>query len=130
MLVLTIRSDKPEAEIGLFLNDKSLVYEKWNADRQLSVTIHLKIDQLLKDQGKDLKDLGGIVCFKGPGSFTGLRIGLSAGNALAYGLDIPITASAGENWIEVGLSKLLAGKNEKVALPEYGSPPHITLPKH
>lgn len=52
MTILTIRTDKPEAEVGLFEGDEELAYEKWQAHRQLSLTIHNKIRDLLKSQGK------------------------------------------------------------------------------
>ena len=125
-----MRTDNPEAEIGLFEDEKKLGYVKWNADRQLSETIHEKIRDLLKSQNKEIHDINGIVFFKGPGSFTGLRIGISVANALAYSLSVPIIASKSDEWISNGLTALLARENDKVALPEYGSPPHITLPKH
>lgn len=110
MITLTIRTDKPEAEIGLFENEQQLAYETWEAHRQLAETIHSKIKKLLKSQQKDWQDIEGIVCFQGPGSFTGLRIGLTVGNALAYGLAIPIVAAQGEDWIQTGLKKLAVGQ--------------------
>lgn len=130
MLILTIRTDKPDAEIGMFNDGAKLAYSTWPAHRQLAETIHLKINELLSSQGHDLNDLAGLVVFKGPGSFTGLRIGLSVANALAYGLRIPIVAVTGANWLEEGNRAIKQGKDEQIALPEYGSPPHITLPKH
>jgi tRNA threonylcarbamoyladenosine biosynthesis protein TsaB len=129
MLILTIRTDKPEAEIGLYENDKKLAYEVWYAHRELSVTIHHKIKDLLDSQNKTWQDLHGAVCFEGPGSFTGLRIGLTVANALAYGLDIPIVATTGENWLADGLVDLATGKNIKIALPKYGADANITMPK-
>jgi tRNA threonylcarbamoyladenosine biosynthesis protein TsaB len=129
MLILTIRTDKPEAEIGLFDDKQKSNYEQWQADRQLAETIHLKIDELLKKGDKSLSDLSGLLVFKGPGSFTGLRIGITVANALAVGLDIPIVATEGEEWISIGLDKLLSGDNDKIAVPEYGSLPHITQAK-
>jgi tRNA threonylcarbamoyladenosine biosynthesis protein TsaB len=129
MLILTIRTDKPEAELGLFNNSTKLAYSIWLADRQLAETIHLKIKELLESQGRKLEDLEGIVVFKGPGSFTGLRIGLSVANALAYGLRIPIISRTGKTWLEQGAGALEQGKNEEITAPEYGSPPHITAPK-
>jgi tRNA threonylcarbamoyladenosine biosynthesis protein TsaB len=130
MMILTIRTDKPDAEIGLFDAGAKLAYSTWPAHRQLAETIHLKIKELLESQGRDLGDLGGIVVFKGPGSFTGLRIGLSVANALAYGLHLPIIGTTGDDWIAAGSKGLEQGKDEQVVLPEYGSPPHITVPKH
>jgi tRNA threonylcarbamoyladenosine biosynthesis protein TsaB len=129
MIILTIRTDKPEAEIGLYEGQQKLEYEVWHAHRELSVTIHRKIESLLAAQGKRLADLTGIVGFAGPGSFTGLRIGLTVANTLAYSLQLPIVGAQGETWIETGIARLLAGDQDVIALPEYGSPVHITQQK-
>src|SRR3954463_8210641 len=106
-----------------------LKHLEWEAHRQLADTIHIKINELLKACGKKLKDVEGIVVFKGPGSFTGLRIGISVGNSLAYGLKIPIVSSMGERWVEEGVEALMTGENEKTATPEYGAEPNVTKPK-
>lgn len=129
MLIITIRTDKPEAELGLYEDDKQLKYEMWLAHRQLAETIHQKIAELLESQHKKLEDLAGIVAFKGPGSFTGLRIGLTVANALSYSLGIPIVACEDPNWLEKGVEALKNGQNEQLAMPEYGAAPHITQQK-
>lgn len=129
MIVLTIRTDNPEAEVGLFDQDAKLAYDTWHAHRELSTTLHRKIEELLKRQGKTLRDLNGIVCFQGPGSFTGLRIGLTVANAMAYGLSIPIVAAREDDWIQAGLARLKAGEDDRIALPHYGAPVHITPQK-
>jgi tRNA threonylcarbamoyladenosine biosynthesis protein TsaB len=130
MLILTLRTDKPEAEIGLFEDETQLEYEFWQAHRELAETIHKKIAALLKSQANQLADVQGIVVFKGPGSFTGLRIGTTVANAFANSLQIPIVAAQGEDWIENGIKQLQKGENETIALPEYGGEPNITSPKH
>ena len=129
MIVLTLRTDNPEAEIGLYDERKQLQYEIWEAHRQLAETIHAKIATTLKLADMTLKNLDGIVVYQGPGSFTGLRIGISTTNALANGLAIPIIAQTGSNWIVEGIARLKAGDNNVVAIPEYGAPPHITQQK-
>jgi tRNA threonylcarbamoyladenosine biosynthesis protein TsaB len=129
MIILTIKTDNPEAEIGLYEDDKRLAYESWHAHRTLSETIHTKIEKLLKDQNKDWADIRAIVCFKGPGSFTGLRIGLTVANSLAYSLQIPIVGSQSADWIQKGMEQIQKGKDDKTVMPEYGSPAHITHPK-
>lgn len=128
MIILTIRTDKPEAEIGLYSDRVQIAYEVWLAHRALAETIHTKINVLLQSQQKTLESIDGIVVYKGPGSFTGLRIGLTVANTLAYSLQVPIVANT-DAWIEDGIDRLLAGENEIVALPEYGAPVHITQPK-
>jgi tRNA threonylcarbamoyladenosine biosynthesis protein TsaB len=129
MIILTIKTDSPAAEIGLYEEDDRLARETWQAHRELAETIHTKIEELLRGQGKDWHDIGGIVCFAGPGSFTGLRIGLSVGNALAYGLSALIASTKGDSWAHEGIQRLLAGDGDPLALPEYGAEAHITKPR-
>ena len=129
MLILSLRTDNPQAEIGLFDDKKELTYLKWQAHRQLAETIHKQVEALLERQGKLWHDIEGIVAFQGPGSFTGLRIGLSVANALAYSLQVPIVGSEGGKWLNSGIAQLLTGNDEKQVMPEYGSDPHITQQK-
>ena len=129
MILLVVRTDKPEAEIGIFDDEKQIAYEVWEAHRQLAETIHQKIRTLLESNNLALTQVRGIVCFEGPGSFTGLRIGLTVANALSYGLQIPIVASSDENWIKNGVQSIKEGKNDIQALPFYGADAHITPQK-
>src|ERR1700674_5841625 len=109
MLILTIRTDKPKAEISLWSDTHELGVITWQAHRELSVTIHSKINQLLRHYHKTWQDITGVICFRGPGSFTGLRIGLTVGNALAYSLNVPIVATQKKNWKTTGISQLQKG---------------------
>jgi tRNA threonylcarbamoyladenosine biosynthesis protein TsaB len=129
MIVLTLRSDKPEAEVGLFEDNHQLAYIKWPAHLELSKTINTKIKELLDKSSKQASDIGGIVGFAGPGSFTGLRIGLSVANALAYAYDIPIVSASDEDWVKSGIRALAAGKNDKIITPIYDRPAATTPPK-
>ncbi len=129
MLIVTIRTDKPEAEIGLYDDTTQLGYETWTAHRQLAETIHGKIETLLQTHGKSWADIQGLVCFQGPGSFTGLRIGLTVANALSYSYHLPVVATQDPQWLETGISRLMSGESDDLALPFYGADAHITLPK-
>ena len=129
MIVLTLRTDKPEAEIGLFSGVDSLTYHEWLAHRQLAETIHKEVRDVLKAKHLSLSDLNGIVVYQGPGSFTGLRIGISVANALADSLDIPIVGNQSEDWIKKGISALAEGNNDQIVLPHYGAPANVTRPK-
>ena len=129
MIIVTLRTDNPDAEIGLYDDEKQLAYETWQAHRKLAETIHRKLQDLLSSCDKDWQDIEGIVCFQGPGSFTGLRIGLTVGNALAYGLQIPIIATQNPSWIATGIKQPQGGTADPVALPLYGSPAHVTEQK-
>jgi tRNA threonylcarbamoyladenosine biosynthesis protein TsaB len=130
VIILTLRTDKPEAEIGLYDDTAQLAYETWQAHRELAETLHQKIDKLLKNQHKSWHDIEGVAVYQGPGSFTGLRIGLSVANALADSLNVPIVTAQTDDWVANGLQRLQNGEDDSVALPEYGAPVHITQQKH
>ncbi len=129
MYILTLKTDTPDAEVGLYNNSQQLSYITWAAHRQLAETIHLKIAEILQAQKLRLADLNGIVVFKGPGSFTGLRIGITVANAFSDSLGIPIIGSTADNWIQVGIDRLQQGRSNELIIPEYGALPHITAPR-
>lgn len=127
MLVLAIRTDKPEAELILRKDNIDLEIYQWQAHRRLAETLHGQIIQLLNRHDCSLQNLSGVIVYAGPGSFTGLRIGTSVANALAYSLNIPINAASGEQWVNeamAGLKETLTG----YATPTYGSPATTTSP--
>ncbi len=133
MIILGVRTDKPEAELYLYDGEKKLGQLKWQAHLELSKTIHSKTQEILNKSSISWNDIEGIVCFKGPGSFTGLRIGLSVVNALAYANQIPIVARRGEDWLEKGIADLQAGNppagGDKIATPFYDRPAATTPPQ-
>jgi tRNA threonylcarbamoyl adenosine modification protein YeaZ len=132
-MILFVDTTEKSARVGIW-NDSDLRVEKFEAGRELDSLILVKIDELLSKYQINLKDIEGIIASVGPGSFTGLRIGLSVVNALGYGLNIPVAGVANEKneqaIIKTGL-KELDGKTkfEKPVLAEYGAEPNITKPK-
>jgi tRNA threonylcarbamoyladenosine biosynthesis protein TsaB len=129
MIILTLRTDNPQAELGLYSDDAQLAYYTWQAHRELAETLHLTLQEKLDAQKLQLSNLQGIVVFKGPGSFTGLRIGVAVANALAESLAIPIVGTDGDDWATEGITRLLKTQNDRIVLPEYGALPRITAPR-
>ena len=129
MKILALRTDKPEAELYIYEDKAKLAEIKWTAHWDLAETLNSKIDEILNKSSISYGSLEAIAVYKGPGSFTGLRIGMSVANALAYGLGLPIVAASGDDWVITASKLLQEGKNDKIAVPEYGSPPHVTKPK-
>ena len=52
--------------------------------------LHVFIEEIIQEAGIHFKELNAIAVSKGPGSYTGLRIGVSAAKGLCYALDIPL----------------------------------------
>ncbi len=62
------------------------------AGRSYSATLVAAVSELLAGAGVALRDVGAIVAVHGPGSFTGVRVGLSAAKGLAEPAGIPVAA--------------------------------------
>lgn len=129
-MILGLRTDKPEAELFLIEGEKIVDSLSWLAHRELSDTLLHKIEALVSSNAITPSDLRAVIAYQGPGSFTGLRIGLSVANALAYALNIPVIAAKGESWQSEALKKL-RGHNifKEGVVPHYGSEAHITAPR-
>jgi len=66
------------------------IKESLDAEYSHAEKLNVFIEQALKEAKKELKDLSAISVSKGPGSFTGLRIGVSSAKGFAFGLNIPL----------------------------------------
>jgi tRNA threonylcarbamoyladenosine biosynthesis protein TsaB len=82
-------SNNKEIFVRLIINDqifeKKLAQEKTRAEEVL-----ILVDELLKEHQFPLEKLDTIKVNTGPGSFTGLRVGVAIANALSFSLGIPI----------------------------------------
>ncbi len=76
-------------EVKVAIEVKKKVYKKTVKNVQSQNVLKL-IDQLLKEKKFKLRDISEIKVNTGPGSFTGLRVGISVANALGYSLKIPV----------------------------------------
>lgn len=91
MNILTIDSSSSVLNLGIKANDN---YDNlsFDAGKQLSVNIISQIDQLLTKHNLSAKQIDIIAYNQGPGSFTGLRIGLSVALGIAYSTDCNLMA--------------------------------------
>lgn len=122
--------DTSTSECRLMFAEGDWRYEtKWEAHRELAKGLLAYLQSQLEGQGKTWEDLTGLGAYKGPGSFTGLRIGITVLNTLSYAQKIPIVGEAGEDWQQKAISRLLAGESDEIVLPEYGGEANITLPR-
>lgn len=127
-MIILLDTSTPTCYLTIVAGDDRFEYE-WLAERTLARHLLKFLEEKLQATGGSLKEVSAIGLMKGPGSFTGLRIGASVANALADGLGVPIVGSTGESWREDALSRLKAGENDQVILPDYGQLPNITKPR-
>lgn len=92
-------SSNKEIKIGLSIDGKEFVTEQQIDYRRAQATLPL-IEKILKGYKLTLQDLTAIKVNAGPGSFTGLRVGVSIANALGYLLKIPINGKKVEEIVE------------------------------
>lgn len=103
--------------------------DQWQAGRGLAKGLLGYIQTQLQQHDASWADITGIGVFQGPGSFTGLRIGLTAMNTIADAQQIPIIGSQGSDWQTNALARLRAGDNDRLVMPFYGGEAHITTPR-
>lgn len=129
-MILAIRTDKPEAELHL-LDDhgKPVGQYAWEAHRTLAATLLTNILQFLSQHDLKPDQLSGLIVFTGSGSFTGLRIGATVMNTLAYAHQLPVAAGKGQNWLEDGLVQLRQARPGDYVIPTYDRDPNITKPR-
>ncbi|WP_142413217.1 tRNA (adenosine(37)-N6)-threonylcarbamoyltransferase complex dimerization subunit type 1 TsaB [Hathewaya massiliensis] len=90
MKILSLDSATESASCALLDDEKLLGEITFNYKKQHSIITMPMIDSLLKNTGTDIKDIDGFVVSKGPGSFTGLRIGMATIKGLSQGLNKPL----------------------------------------
>lgn len=90
MKVLAIESSAVAASIAVAEDDKLLCEYTTNYKKTHSQTLMPMIEEVTNMINLDLSELDIIAVSKGPGSFTGLRIGVATAKGLAHTLEIPI----------------------------------------
>lgn len=128
-MILLLDTSTSICKLSFIDNDGWRYDDEWLADRELAKSLLGYLYKKLTDCNKTWSDITAIGVFEGPGSFTGLRIGLTVMNTIACAQEIPIVGGRGGDWQNEVLAKLHSGKNEKIVLPFYGSEAHITVPK-
>ena len=90
MLVLSVDSSYSTATCALIKDDKILAEINLNDKKQHSVILMRLIDSILKEYEIDINDIDAFIISRGPGSFTGLRIGMATLKGLAFASKKPL----------------------------------------
>ena len=90
-LLLNIETSTKVCSVSLALNGEVLASKEESSEKYIhSEKLNVFIEELFTQVDYQLKDLAAICVSKGPGSYTGLRIGVSCAKGFCYALDIPL----------------------------------------
>jgi len=89
-LILNIDTATEKASICLAKEGKTLGLAENAAQKDHASWLHPAIEKMVAETGYQLSDLQAIAVVSGPGSYTGLRVGMAAAKGFCYALDIPL----------------------------------------
>ena len=89
--LLYVETSTKNCSVAISSNSKLIAFKELNSENfSHAENLHVFINDILKEAKLDIQNLSGVVIGKGPGSYTGLRIGTASVKGLCYSLDIPL----------------------------------------
>jgi tRNA threonylcarbamoyladenosine biosynthesis protein TsaB len=92
MFLLLIESSTNVCSVALSRDGKIISFREINEAGKHAEKLTVFCDEVMKEANANFKDLDAVAVSKGPGSYTGLRIGVSAAKGICYALDKPLIA--------------------------------------
>ena len=89
-ILLHIETAVEGASLCLSEGDKIIGFSENPSQKDSAAWVQPGIQQLVKEQGLQLRELSAVSVSAGPGSYTGLRVGMSSAKGLCYALGIPL----------------------------------------
>jgi tRNA threonylcarbamoyladenosine biosynthesis protein TsaB len=89
-LILCIETSTTVCSVALFKQNQLVACREINNGYTHAENLHVFIKEVLNESKISPKEINAIAVGKGPGSYTGLRIGVSAAKGMAYALNIPL----------------------------------------
>jgi len=94
-LILNIETSTTNCSVSLSKEGETLVLkEDYNNNYSHAERLHIYIDAVLKEAKLSINNLDAVAISKGPGSYTGLRIGVSAAKGFCFAIDKPLISVA------------------------------------
>jgi len=90
--ILNIDTATQLCSVALAIDGRLIAQRETHEEKSHAARLTVYIDEILHEQRLKIKDLHAIAIGKGPGSYTGLRIGVSTAKGLCYGAGIPLIA--------------------------------------
>lgn len=90
--ILCLETATTVCSVALFDSEKLLSFQEYHLEKSHSTLLPSIIETSLASAGLAKRQLDAVAVSEGPGSYTGLRIGVSIAKGLCYALDIPLVA--------------------------------------
>ena len=117
-LILCIETGTDICSVGIAENGELVSLRESDEGRDHARKVGVFVDEILKENRLDPDDLDAVAVGKGPGSYTGLRIGVSFAKGLCYGLRKPLVAvgslDALEDWERAVLCPMVDARRMEV----------------
>lgn len=104
-LILNLETSTTVCSVSLSKDGRLLAVKEQNGDYSHAENLTLFIEDVLQQADVKLSDVDAIAVSKGPGSYTGLRIGVSTAKGLCYSLNKPLIAVSTLQHISLSVSK-------------------------
>lgn len=108
-MILAIETATSICSVALYSSGSLIGLLESGEHNAHSGILHVLIDRLLKENNADINSIEAVAVSKGPGSYTGLRIGVSAAKGLCYAKNIPLLAIN-------TLQSMAAGMKERITV--------------
>src|SRR5690606_31318349 len=137
-LILSLETATPVCSVALHKEGKLVGLNELHLSQSHSALLGVLVEDVIRYAGYSLSDIDLIAVSKGPGSYTGLRIGTASAKGLCFALDIPLVAVntleamaygvAGYRVAESYISGMRDGRRRKVYTQEVNKKMNTILP--
>jgi tRNA threonylcarbamoyladenosine biosynthesis protein TsaB len=126
-MILVLDTATRSPVVALAATDGTLLAERhWQSRHRHGEELLARLDEVLVEAGASRSALSGVVVGTGPGSFTGLRIGLATAKTIAYALSIPIVGISSSRALALAAVRSDPDANKiTVALPAGASDRYV-----
>lgn len=104
-LILGLDTATENAALFLVQDDTILVSKTNSRQSDHASWLHVAVEEALRESNKKISDLSAVAVTSGPGSYTGLRVGLAAAKGFCYALKIPLITESTLHLIASGVTK-------------------------
>ncbi len=108
-MILCIETATSVCSVAIAENQQAVLVKETSSKNAHSGMLTVLIEESMKEAGMKFSELNAVAVSKGPGSYTGLRIGVSVAKGLCYSLDIPLLSVDTLQAMAFGMAKNYPG---------------------